>query len=74
MGLAACRKYRILDDCSRLRDAIELLPTERRFMPAVLLIIWGEAATADIPNDLFDMVSYHHRLDRFLGLTSLSFS
>ncbi|TFK63645.1 hypothetical protein BDN72DRAFT_847389 [Pluteus cervinus] len=36
------RKYRILDDCSRLRDVINGLPPKRIFMPALLVIEWAD--------------------------------
>ncbi|KAJ7430961.1 hypothetical protein B0H11DRAFT_1679179, partial [Mycena galericulata] len=39
------RKYRVLDDCCRLRDIIKALPEKRHFVPSLLLIVW----TADEP-------------------------
>ncbi len=47
------RKYRVLDDCSRLRDIIESFPLLRHFMPSVLVINWD--GSADF-KDLLDMV------------------
>ncbi|KAK0449033.1 uncharacterized protein EV420DRAFT_1750746 [Desarmillaria tabescens] len=36
------RKYRLLDDCSRLRDIIKSLPENRHYVPSLLVIWWAE--------------------------------
>ncbi|KAF9809634.1 hypothetical protein IEO21_07326 [Rhodonia placenta] len=40
------RKYRILDDCSRLRDIIDSLPQDEdlRFIPSLLVIDWVDSS------------------------------
>ncbi|KAJ6590462.1 hypothetical protein DFH09DRAFT_205833 [Mycena vulgaris] len=56
------RKYRVLDDCSRLRDIIKALPAKRHFVPALLLFVWAAdepASSSDpsnLPGDFLDMV------------------
>ena len=50
------RKYRILDDCARLREAIEMFPQDRHFIPSVLFILWGEVEAEELPADLHRMV------------------
>jgi hypothetical protein len=49
------RKYRILDDCARLRDVVEELPEEKRYLPSLLLLVWG-AAGSELPSDMKTMV------------------
>lgn len=53
------RKYRVLDDCARLRDVISALPPpeERHFMPCLLVINWSEVEDSEKTRDLIDMVS-----------------
>ncbi|KAJ7770634.1 hypothetical protein B0H16DRAFT_218508 [Mycena metata] len=57
------RKYRVLDDCSRLRELIKALPDKRHFVPSLLLFVWAAeepASSADspaLPADFLDMVS-----------------
>jgi nuclear mRNA export protein SAC3 len=51
-----CRKYRILDDCSRLRDIVESLPKQRRYLPSLFLLAWGDPGAADLQPDLKSMV------------------
>jgi hypothetical protein len=58
----ACRKYRILDDCARLREVIEMFPKDRHFIPSVLFILWGEAEAEALPGDLLRMVRSFHML------------
>ncbi|KAF9495569.1 hypothetical protein BDN71DRAFT_1589686 [Pleurotus eryngii] len=41
------RKYRILDDCSRLRDILKSLPQEYHFVPSLLVLSWLEAGQPD---------------------------
>ncbi|KAG6860335.1 hypothetical protein C0995_012481 [Termitomyces sp. Mi166 len=49
------RKYRILDDCSRLRDIVQAFSSKHRFLPSLLIISWIEdQATA--ATDFTDMV------------------
>jgi hypothetical protein len=57
----SCSKYRVLDDCSRLRDIIKALPEKRHFVPSLLLFVWAadEPASSDsttLPADFLDMV------------------
>ena len=52
------RKYRILDDCSRLRDIVKALPAKRRYIPSLLIISWAEGEENHAASDLFDMVGY----------------
>ncbi|KAJ7442519.1 SAC3 domain-containing protein [Mycena galericulata] len=57
------RKYRVLDDCSRLRDIIKALPEKRHFVPSLLLVVWtaDEPAVSShspsLPGDFLDMVN-----------------
>ncbi|KAJ7669015.1 hypothetical protein B0H17DRAFT_1162276 [Mycena rosella] len=56
------RKYRVLDDCSRLRDIIKALPAKRHFVPSLLLFVWAAdepASSSDsssLPVDFLDMI------------------
>ena len=52
------RKYRVLDDCARLREVIETFPEDRHFIPSVLFILWGEDESETLPDDLRRMVTY----------------
>ncbi|KAI9438957.1 SAC3/GANP/Nin1/mts3/eIF-3 p25 family-domain-containing protein [Lactarius indigo] len=49
------KKYRVLDDCARLREVVEKFPEDRHFIPSVLFIIWGEDETEALPGDLHRM-------------------
>lgn len=51
-----CRKYRVLDDCARLREVIETFPEDRHFIPSVLFILWNEDDSETLPDDLRRMV------------------
>ncbi|KAH8829202.1 hypothetical protein DL96DRAFT_1790754 [Flagelloscypha sp. PMI_526] len=52
------RKYRGLDDCSRLRDMIHALPTRRQYVPSLLILFWpNTAGQADIGPDFVELVS-----------------
>lgn len=53
------RKYRILDDCSRLRDIVEILRSQPkfRFVPALLIVTWSDENEIDVAPDFEDMVS-----------------
>ncbi|KAH9987627.1 hypothetical protein BJV74DRAFT_494229 [Russula compacta] len=46
------KKYRVLDDCARLREVIETFPEDRHFIPSVLFILWGEDESEMLPDDL----------------------
>ncbi|KAG1858520.1 SAC3/GANP/Nin1/mts3/eIF-3 p25 family-domain-containing protein [Suillus subluteus] len=50
------RKYRMLDDCSRLRDIIESLPPDRHFIPSLLTISWP-GGEPDSSSDFSDMIA-----------------
>lgn len=50
------RKYRMLDDCSRLRDIIESLPPDRHFIPSLLTISWS-GGEPDSSSDFGDMIA-----------------
>lgn len=51
------RKYRVLDDCSRLRDIIDALPAKRHFVPFLLTISWINPHINDEMSDFTTMVS-----------------
>lgn len=57
-----CRKYRILDDCARLREVIQRLapPRERHFLPVLCTIVWEEDEVHNDVDDFTDMVSRVH--------------
>ena len=50
------RKYRVLDDCSRLRDVMKLLPEGRHYTPSLLFINWDARPGSDVHSDITDMV------------------
>ena len=50
------RKYRVLDDCTRLRDIIRMFPDHRHFAPSLLLLHWNSDVSKDIAEDVRDMV------------------
>lgn len=52
------RKYRILDDCSRLRDLIEAFRSgsEPRFRPCLAIITWADIDGPEAAPDFGDMV------------------
>lgn len=51
------RKYRILDDCARLRDIIEAYrKSEPRFKPSLAVITWAETDGLEAAPDFGDMV------------------
>jgi hypothetical protein len=52
------RKYRVLDDCARLREVIETFPDDRHFIPSVLFILWNEDDSETLPDDLRHIVCY----------------
>ncbi|KAF8489184.1 hypothetical protein F5888DRAFT_1796223 [Russula emetica] len=49
------KKYRVLDDCARLREVIETFPDDRHFIPSVLFILWNEDDSETLPDDLRHM-------------------
>ncbi|OCH89508.1 hypothetical protein OBBRIDRAFT_756454 [Obba rivulosa] len=53
------RKYRILEDCARLRDIIKDLPPaeDLRYLPSLLVINWAEDGATDANADFNDMVT-----------------
>ena len=53
-----CRKYRVLDDCARLREVIETFPEDRHFITSVLFILWNEDDSETLPEDLGRMVCF----------------
>lgn len=53
----AHRKYRVLDDCARLRDIVALLPEGRHYSPSLLFINWDAKPGSDVHKDILDMVN-----------------
>ncbi|KAF8063426.1 SAC3/GANP/Nin1/mts3/eIF-3 p25 family-domain-containing protein [Lyophyllum atratum] len=51
------RKYRILDDCTRLRDIVNAFPANRHFVPSLLVISWVEEGHHTAALDFVDMVN-----------------
>ncbi|KAI6014532.1 SAC3/GANP/Nin1/mts3/eIF-3 p25 family-domain-containing protein [Pisolithus microcarpus] len=49
------KKYRILDDCARLREIIKTLPPDRHYVPSLLCISWT-SEPPDVTKDFDDMV------------------
>ncbi|PAV15040.1 SAC3 domain-containing [Pyrrhoderma noxium] len=49
------RKYRVLDDCSRLRDIITMLPKRRHYIPSIMLINWDTSKGSSVATDIVDM-------------------
>jgi len=62
------RKYRVLDDCARLREVIETFPEDQHFIPSILFVLWGEDESEVLPDDLRLMVCFFSRL--YQGLSS----
>ncbi|KAK0465836.1 SAC3 domain-containing protein [Armillaria novae-zelandiae] len=50
------RKYRLLDDCSRLRDIIKSLLENRHYVPSLLAVWWAEEENAQPASEFADMV------------------
>ena len=50
------RKYRVLDDCARLRDIIKSFPSGRYFVPSLLVITWSTEGETQQVSDFFQMV------------------
>jgi hypothetical protein len=55
---ASDRKYRVLDDCARLREIATRLDSEPklRYTPALLLVTWADIDGPDAAPDFEDMV------------------
>ncbi|KAI0820885.1 SAC3/GANP/Nin1/mts3/eIF-3 p25 family-domain-containing protein [Trametes gibbosa] len=51
------RKYRVLDDCARLRDILETRPPpdEEHFVPCLLVVNWSEKEDDENTQDFVDM-------------------
>lgn len=62
------RKYRILDDCSRLRDIVKALPPNRHFIPSLLVFCWTSEEKSYPMSDFFDMVCTYHPFCELLWL------
>lgn len=58
------RKYRILDDCARLRDVVEAVRSQAklRFTPALLIITWTDGDASDVAPDFGDMVRRFYKV------------
>lgn len=50
------RKMRTLEDCGRLRDIVEALPSDRHFVPSVVFISWTDTKENVLEDDLLAMV------------------
>ena len=52
------RKYRVIDDCARLRDVLEALPPpeRRHYVPCLLVIDWSDNEDTEKTRDLVDTV------------------
>ncbi len=59
------RKYRIVDDCARLREIVAMFPQDRHFIPSVLFILWGEDEAETLADDVRHMVSSPPTFDSF---------
>lgn len=53
----APRKYRILDDCARLREIVKKIPGQRYYNPSLLALCWTRDPTSYKAPDFFDMVN-----------------
>jgi nuclear mRNA export protein SAC3 len=51
------RKFRVLDDCARLRDIIEKLPAKRYFVPSLLVFDWEGSKGPGENAEFVNMVS-----------------
>ncbi|KAH9938812.1 uncharacterized protein BXZ73DRAFT_89187 [Epithele typhae] len=51
------RKYRVLDDCARLRDILATLPPkdDRRYVPCLMVIGWSDKVDGEQTKDFVDM-------------------
>ncbi|OBZ73300.1 hypothetical protein A0H81_07190 [Grifola frondosa] len=53
------RKYRILDDCSRLRDIVQCLPPDEKlhFVPCLVIVNWVEDDKNEKTRDFDEMLA-----------------
>ncbi|KAJ3554038.1 hypothetical protein NP233_g12506 [Leucocoprinus birnbaumii] len=58
------KKYRVLDDCSRLRDIVDMLSTKRHYVPAVVILNWGNQKVDD---EFLNMVKKYVEEEVFAG-------
>ncbi|KIO02581.1 hypothetical protein M404DRAFT_147482 [Pisolithus tinctorius Marx 270] len=49
------KKYRVLDDCARLREILKMLPPDRHYIPSLICISWA-SEPPDVTKDFDDMV------------------
>nr|VWP01746.1 Global transcription regulator sge1 [Ganoderma boninense] len=51
------KKYRVIDDCARLRDVLEALPPpeRRHYIPCLMVIDWSDDEDTEKTRDLVDM-------------------
>ncbi|KAL4071877.1 SAC3/GANP/Nin1/mts3/eIF-3 p25 family-domain-containing protein [Scleroderma citrinum] len=59
------KKYRVLDDCARLREILKAFPRSRHYIPVLICISWSHEPP-DVAKDFDDMVSVAHQ-DGLLG-------
>ncbi|KAI6145024.1 SAC3/GANP/Nin1/mts3/eIF-3 p25 family-domain-containing protein [Pisolithus tinctorius] len=50
------KKYRVLDDCARLREILKMLPPDRHYIPSLICISWA-SEPPDVTKDFDDMVA-----------------
>ncbi|KAF5344851.1 hypothetical protein D9756_011184 [Leucocoprinus leucothites] len=54
------KKYCVLDDCSRLRDIMDLLSSKRHYVPSLLILRWGSGdqskAVVEAEDEFVNMV------------------
>ncbi|EFI26573.1 nuclear pore-associated protein [Coprinopsis cinerea okayama7 len=50
------RKYRVLDDCTRLRGIVDKFPSDRYYTPALLTFCWTSNPDSYSAPDLFEMI------------------
>lgn len=65
------KKYRILDDCTRLREILMALPEGRHFLPSLLFILWSEREPSALGPDLQEMVGSRVWRHGVISLTSM---
>ncbi|EJD00557.1 uncharacterized protein FOMMEDRAFT_112104 [Fomitiporia mediterranea MF3/22] len=51
------RKYRVLDDCSRLRDVVSTLPEDRHYTPSILFINWDSSSGNEVDPEISHMIA-----------------
>ncbi|THH12412.1 hypothetical protein EW146_g7728 [Bondarzewia mesenterica] len=61
------RKYRILDDCQRLREIIQSLPEDRHFIPSILFIQWAEDKQTNLSEDDLIMMTREYMSEGKIG-------